>query len=55
MTSKSRIEAAYEALNNQRQVADWSATEVFQFLLGEGLSEEEARELTRACRPDDEF
>lgn len=53
--SKRKTDRAYAALNKQDGAADWSAAEVFQFLLGEGLSEDEARDLTRDCRPDEDF
>ena len=52
---RKNMDAAYAALNRQHQVADWGADDVYQFLLGEGLTEAEAAELTRNCRPDEEF
>ena len=39
------VAQAYESLNRQPGVADWHAYDLYQFLMGERLTREEAREL----------
>lgn len=44
------VTAAYARLNEQPAAADWGATEIYQFLLGEGLTPDEARDLAEDVR-----
>jgi len=55
MTREDTIQTAYEILNHQADVADWAANDVYQFLLGTGLTDAEARELTAECRPGEQI